>query len=146
MQTERETDYYAKSNDLRGAWRAALLTCDHADRVYSVNFGAGDIVETCDACERAAEPLKRAYETERAAARKRQLADTPRCDADGCNRRARWNFPCGVSVCGIHRTRMLRAHARAVGNLGGLAIAIPAYSGPDDLLRWANDSDGKAVT
>ncbi len=130
--------YYAESLWRREVWRARLAECRHVGRDYETDFGPdGATIAYCRQCADAANPLERAYREAYKAARKRKLADEPRCDVEGCKRRGTWRFPYHVLVCGAHKRHVLAAHSRAAAGLGGLAIAIPTYGSKADLLAFA---------
>lgn len=132
--------YYAETRWRREVYRARLAECRHEKRAIETDFGDdGGTARYCCDCSQAAHELERAYREAYKRARKRQLADTPRCEVPGCNRRGTWRFPYGVLVCGIHKRRMMGAHCRAADRLSGLAFAIPFYSNRADVLAFATE-------
>ncbi len=128
-------DYYAESRVLLERCVEIWAACEHEQRDYETEYKQIQY-RYCRACLERARPIQQAYYAARKADRKRELADTPRCCIDGCKRRATWNFPYDVSVCGQHKRKMLAGHARVCNGLGGLALCVATYD-RESMLRWA---------
>ena len=74
-------DHYAQYHRLAKRLHAALSACDHEQRHYETNFqGNGGRVSYCGTCSDEHQTLHNAMRAAYASARKRQLADMPRCE------------------------------------------------------------------
>ena len=129
-------DYYAEAKRLEAVWLESVRQCAHDGKHVATTLRDGSEVRYCINCSRDAQPLAKAYRIAYKAARKRQLADMPRCCIDGCKRRATWNLPYGLSVCGQHKNKIKAGHQRACAGMGGLAMCVATYD-RESMLRWA---------
>ena len=129
-------DYYAEAKRLEAVWLAFVQGCTHDGQHIHSTYNDGRTVQYCIECSREAQPLAHAYRAAYKAARKRQLADMPRCCIDGCKRRAAWEFPFDVSLCGLHKRKMLTGHSRACSGMGFMALIAATYD-RESMLRWA---------
>lgn len=115
-------DHYAQYHRLAKRLHAALSACDHDQRDYETNFqGNGGRVSYCRSCSDENRTLHNAMRAAYTSARKRQLADMPRCEF--CKRRgtikAGQAYPsAGMTaalVCGRHFKIAQREQARTTG-------------------------------
>ena len=138
--TPNQERIYAGAIAASKAYHDVLAACTHDDRAWNISFRWPCVrVQACDECVRATRPLATVCDATFKQARKAELAEQPRCEAAGCNKRGTWKFPYEVLVCGRHRTAILKAHARVTARMGGLALCVATYTGREDLLRWASE-------
>jgi len=121
-------EYERRMND----WCAIVDACDHENARFGFSYNGSEHL-CCVACSRSARPVREAAEAALKRERRAVLDSMPRCDY--CNRRASWQFPFGVSVCGLHKKRILIGHSRTFSGSGILGMmAIPSK---DDIESWA---------
>ena len=116
-------------------WLAALDACQHPKQDYEVGKPANRH-SACLACYRAALPMEGAARTEYDAARRRQLADQPRCTVEGCNRRGVLTT-FGTLLCRAHFRRVERAHHKSTAGAGIVVLLCPVNYKPEDIRRMA---------
>lgn len=88
------------------------------------------------ACDKCAEQIQEHNK----ALRQAELDALPRCECSGCTRRGRWRLAHGVLMCGVHKSRLQKAHGKAMGAIGGLGLFMPWPWDREDMLRMATST------
>lgn len=131
-----QTDYYAEYNRLIGLWWDRMKACTHGGP-YRHTFRR-ETVDVCTDCEHEACQLSAGANEAYRVARKRQLADMPRCQIDGCRARGMWWLGGHVLLaCGRHAKQIEAEHNRRMAGSGILGLLCPPDWTADDLRKMA---------